>query len=105
MPSPSEAPNPSAMVGQEAAPDSDALRQDPWGFLRLLDEYGNIRALAELEAEIIDRALKHHDYRMSDVARRLGIGRSTLYRKLKEYGLDQDEAESAEPTKPGARAS
>jgi transcriptional regulator of acetoin/glycerol metabolism len=25
---------------------------------------------------------------MSEVARRLGIGRSTLYRKLKEYGLD-----------------
>ena len=25
---------------------------------------------------------------MSEVARRLGIGRSTLYRKLKEYGLE-----------------
>jgi transcriptional regulator of acetoin/glycerol metabolism len=28
---------------------------------------------------------------MSEVARRLGIGRSTLYRKLKEYGIDPDE--------------
>ena len=26
---------------------------------------------------------------MSEVARRLGIGRSTLYRKLKELGLEQ----------------
>jgi excisionase family DNA binding protein len=25
---------------------------------------------------------------MSEVARRLGIGRSTLYRKLKEYGIE-----------------
>jgi DNA-binding NtrC family response regulator len=25
---------------------------------------------------------------MSEVARRLGIGRSTLYRKLKEFGLE-----------------
>jgi DNA-binding NtrC family response regulator len=25
---------------------------------------------------------------MSEIARRLGIGRSTLYRKMKEYGLD-----------------
>ena len=88
-----------------SGPDNDGLRQDPWGFLRLLDDYGNIRSLAELEAEIIGRALKHHDHRMSDVARRLGIGRSTLYRKLKEYGLDQDETESAESTEPGAQAS
>ncbi len=65
-------------------------QQDPWGFLRLLDEQGNIRPLAELEAEIIKRALEHHDHRMSDVARRLAIGRSTLYRKLKEYGLEAD---------------
>jgi DNA-binding NtrC family response regulator len=28
---------------------------------------------------------------MSEVARRLGIGRSTLYRKLKEYGLETGE--------------
>ena len=62
--------------------------EDPWGFLRLLDDDGNIRPLAELEAEIIKRALVHHDHRMSDIARRLKIGRSTLYRKLKEYGLE-----------------
>jgi DNA-binding NtrC family response regulator len=29
---------------------------------------------------------------MSEVARRLGIGRSTLYRKLKEFGLEPDES-------------
>ena len=33
-----------------------------------------------------------HKYRgqMSEVARRLGIGRSTLYRKMKEIGIDAD---------------
>jgi transcriptional regulator of acetoin/glycerol metabolism len=30
---------------------------------------------------------------MSEVARRLGIGRSTLYRKVRELGLDKDAAE------------
>jgi DNA-binding NtrC family response regulator len=30
---------------------------------------------------------------MSEVARRLGIGRSTLYRKLKEYGFDMGDGE------------
>ena len=70
--------------------------QDPWGFLRILDDNGNIRPLADLESDIIARALKHHDYRMSDVARRLGIGRSTLYRKLKDYGLEQDAGTSTD---------
>jgi transcriptional regulator of acetoin/glycerol metabolism len=28
---------------------------------------------------------------MSEVARRLGIGRSTLYRKLKDYAIDPDD--------------
>jgi len=26
---------------------------------------------------------------MSEVARRLGIGRSTLYRKMREFGLEE----------------
>jgi transposase-like protein len=37
---------------------------------------------------------------MSEVARRLGIGRSTLYRKLKELGLETSETEAG----PGATA-
>ena len=28
---------------------------------------------------------------MSQVARKLGHGRSTLYRKLKDYGIDPDD--------------
>jgi DNA-binding NtrC family response regulator len=33
---------------------------------------------------------------MSEVARRLGIGRSTLYRKLKELGLESQVLPEAE---------
>ena len=47
-----------------------------------------VRTLAEVELEMIKLAIEHYNGRMSEVARRLGIGRSTLYRKLKEYGLD-----------------
>jgi DNA-binding NtrC family response regulator len=36
-------------------------------------------------------AISRYDGHMSEVARRLGIGRSTLYRKLKELGLEGDE--------------
>jgi transcriptional regulator of acetoin/glycerol metabolism len=33
---------------------------------------------------------------MSEVARRLGIGRSTLYRKLKDYGIDPRQPRESE---------
>ncbi len=63
---------------------------------RFLNAKGEFTALAELERELIVFALKHHGGRMARVARALGIGRSTLYRKLHEYGLgegiDQDAA-------------
>ncbi len=32
---------------------------------------------------------------MAEVARRLGIGRSTLYRKLKDYGLEATNGQDA----------
>lgn len=56
---------------------------------RFLDAKGEVAALASVERELIAFALKHHGGRMSRVARALGIGRSTLYRKLREYGLDE----------------
>ena len=49
---------------------------------------GEVSALADVERELIGFALRHYGFRMSRVARALGIGRSTLYRKLREYGLD-----------------
>ena len=54
---------------------------------RFLDATGEIAALAEIERAAIVFAIEHHGGRMSRVARALGIGRSTLYRKLHEYGL------------------
>ena len=61
--------------------------------LPLTDASGHMRKFEELEAEIIRRTVARYDGRMSEVARRLGIGRSTLYRKLKEYGLEGGETE------------
>ncbi len=49
---------------------------------------GHIRSMEELEADIIRLAIGHYRGRMTEVARRLGIGRSTLYRKLGELGID-----------------
>ncbi|MNT98035.1 DNA-binding protein Fis [compost metagenome] len=56
-----------------------------------MDESGNIRKMAEIEEELIRFALRFYRGQMSQVARKLGIGRSTLYRKLKDYGIDPDD--------------
>jgi DNA-binding NtrC family response regulator len=48
---------------------------------------GNLRPLDAIEADVIRLAIGHYRGRMTEVARRLGIGRSTLYRKLTELGI------------------
>jgi DNA-binding NtrC family response regulator len=60
------------------------------GSLGLLTEDGNVRPLEEIEAEIIRFAITHYRGQMSEVARRLKIGRSTLYRKLDEAAGDKE---------------
>ncbi|RVD37667.1 sigma-54-dependent Fis family transcriptional regulator, partial [Mesorhizobium sp. M8A.F.Ca.ET.023.02.2.1] len=89
---PSLAPRDEDVVPDEAAPAPvhPAGAQPRFGTLRALDERGNVRALADVELEMIKLAIDHYNGQMSEVARRLGIGRSTLYRKLKEYGIDPE---------------
>ena len=48
--------------------------------------------LAEIEAEVIEMAMTRYNGHMSEIARRLDIGRSTLYRKVRELGLDSQAA-------------
>ncbi len=63
--------------------------RDPSGirgeWLRLT-EGGHIRPLAELEAEAVERALAFYGGNLSEAARRLGVGRSTIYRKMRKGG-------------------
>ena len=54
------------------------------GTLSMLTNTGEVRPLEEMENEIIRFAISHYRGQMSEVARRLKIGRSTLYRKLDE---------------------
>ncbi len=58
------------------------------GNLTMLTSAGEVRPLEEMEAEIIRFAISHYRGQMSEVARRLKIGRSTLYRKLDEAAAD-----------------
>jgi len=60
--------------------------------LRLTDTRGEVRPLEDIESEVIRFALSHYRGQMSEVARRLKIGRSTLYRKLEELEMDDKDA-------------
>jgi DNA-binding NtrC family response regulator len=76
-------------IGDEAAISSGAGEgvSLPAHLLNLVDESGHARPLEEVEADAIRFALSHYRNQMSEVARRLRIGRSTLYRKLDGLGL------------------
>ncbi len=58
----------------DAAPSANSLA--------LIDSHGEVRPLEEIEAEAIRFAIAHYRGQMSEVARKLRIGRSTLYRRL-----------------------
>jgi DNA-binding NtrC family response regulator len=61
---------------------------DGMGAVTVFDADGHVRPLEDIEADLIRLAIGHYRGRMTEVAKRLGIGRSTLYRKLGEIGID-----------------
>lgn len=68
------------------------------GALSMLTATGDVRPLEDIENEIIRFAISHYRGQMSEVARRLKIGRSTLYRKLDEAGVPGHGGKSGEET-------
>jgi DNA-binding NtrC family response regulator len=91
------APLPAAMA-PVPQPQREIVRvevRDP-NAITLVDSGGDMRRLEEVEADVIRFALQHYRGHMSEVSRKLGIGRSTLYRKLKDLGLDDGQGDSPE---------
>jgi DNA-binding NtrC family response regulator len=76
----------SEMIGEPVGTDR-SVQHEGVGVM-LYTEDGNLRPLEEIEADVIRLAIGHYRGRMTEVARRLGIGRSTLYRKLSDLGID-----------------
>ena len=64
------------------------------GPVAIMDPDGEVRPLQEIERDILQYAIDYYQGHMSEVSRRLGIGRSTLYRKVREYSLDVGEREA-----------
>ncbi len=76
-------------------PSSGTVRLPNGLEIKAMDGAGHLRRLEEIENDLIRFAIDLYDGHMTEVARRLGIGRSTLYRKLREMGL-ADKADAAE---------
>jgi DNA-binding NtrC family response regulator len=79
-----EAPAPA--TAREALDAMPPLPEQP---VRILDDKGHLRTLEAVERDLIQHAIEVYAGHMSEVARRLGIGRSTLYRKVREQGLEE----------------
>jgi len=87
MPGTSENTDPLASLVKKTDEDDNAVT--------ILDRSGHLRTLEEIERDLIQFAIENYSGHMSEVARRLGIGRSTLYRKVREHELDVDNVRSA----------
>ncbi|MBY0422613.1 MAG: sigma-54 dependent transcriptional regulator, partial [Parvularculaceae bacterium] len=82
---------PDASAASAFAPGSDVDDAGPLtdaAPVHIFDREGNLRSLEAIERDLIQLAIDTYQGRMSEVARRLGMGRSTLYRKLRDHGLD-----------------
>ncbi len=74
-----------------AGPDLSPLAiedMDCGAKISILDKNGHMRALSDIEADVLRMAIAHYNGQLSEVARRLGVGRSTLYRKIADLGLE-----------------
>ena len=84
------APMPEADAARDAPRAEHALSDLdlPEAPVRIIDDKGHLRTLEDIERDLIQHAIEVYAGHMSEIARRLGIGRSTLYRKVREQGLE-----------------
>lgn len=79
LPEAADAPAPTPTVELPPLPETP---------IRVVDDRGHLRTLEQIERDLIQHAIEVYAGHMSEIARRLGIGRSTLYRKVREQGLE-----------------
>ena len=53
---------------------------------------GRVQKMEDLEAKAIESAITQYKGNLTEAAKALGIGRATLYRKVKQYHIDPSQA-------------
>ncbi len=74
--------------GRQANADTTLIPDDAPGKTNSLDKQEKILRLEEIERHAIEEAYKACEGNPTKTAQVLGIGRATLYRKLKKFGLN-----------------
>ena len=88
-PKPAQRANDNDAADRPATPPQPGMVADGMAVgIPVVTDGGHVRTLQEVEADMIRLALKRYRGQMSEVARKLGIGRSTLYRKIKALGIE-----------------
>lgn len=75
-----------AMPGPYLAPPP-APRSDSPIFIKLLNAKGELREWDAIESDYLREAFQFYQGQKSEIARKTGMGRSTLYRKVKSLNL------------------
>ena len=89
-------PSPATAASLPDIPDDAALTL-PTDCLKLVDAGGDVRPLEAIESDVIRFAIAYYRGQMSEVARRLKIGRSTLYRKLENLDPERQDLATTRP--------
>lgn len=84
-----------APASPAVAVNAQPIPSVPGGPVALQTADGHLRKLEDVEHDLIRMAITRYEGQMSEVARRLGIGRSTLYRKLREMGIETGDSAAA----------
>jgi DNA-binding NtrC family response regulator len=82
------------LLGNSSVLDESSVRFDPLNVPGTFAASG-VRTLEELEREHIQTVLSLEKGRVEAAAKRLGIPRSSLYLKLKQYGIEREAAAAA----------
>ena len=88
-------PRQTSHIDREEAPQRPAPAPAQPAVDRFVQPDGSVAPLIDIERELIAFAIKVYNGRMAAVARALVIGRSTLYRKLRAYGLGEETDDAA----------
>ncbi len=80
---------PAMIGGDDSLPEVISITQGEERVgIAALNEDGDVRSLRNVEEDMIKLAVSRYKGKMTSVAKHLGIGRSTLYRKMQEFGID-----------------
>lgn len=88
-PNPSNFSNPTPSIIEQEVPVSKETMFETKEEFQLIEEEEESLSISETEKKLIKKALKKHNGKRKYAAEDLGISERTLYRKIKEYEIEQ----------------